>query len=213
MTRPASARRAASSTRAAPSAVTATLSAGSAITWFTSAMAARWNTGPQPLSASVSESWSRRSTSAHSASAWSGGRWSRTRTAWPAPSSASTTCEPMNPEPPVTAIVSCVMVPACRGAGPADLALKCGLPGGDATAADLAHVVALERRGEGLHHVVDVGFGERGVQREAHVPGAQPLRARAGRGRRAARRSAGGAAACRRPRPTGRCRTRRGGAA
>ena len=66
-----------------PSAVTATLSAGSAITWLTSAMAARWNTGPQPLSASVSVSWSRRSTSAHSASVCSGGRWSSTRTRVP----------------------------------------------------------------------------------------------------------------------------------
>ena len=80
ITRPASARRAASSTRATPSVLSATLSAGSATMSFTSAMAARWKTACAFFSASVTESWSSMSTSAHSTFGCSGGFGSMTRT-------------------------------------------------------------------------------------------------------------------------------------
>src|SRR4051812_9907561 len=93
-------------------------SVGSAITSLTSAIAARWKITSAPLTASVSPPVSSTSTGTHSASARCGGFGSSTRTTQSASSRASTTCVPMNPDPPVTATVLATGV-LCSGISPA----------------------------------------------------------------------------------------------
>ena len=80
ITRPASARRAASSTRTVPTVFSATLSTGVAKMSLTSAMAARWKMASVPRTACVRRSWSMTSTSTQSASTLLGRRVSSTRT-------------------------------------------------------------------------------------------------------------------------------------
>src|SRR3954452_20487853 len=172
ITRPASARRAASSTLAVPTVFRATLSTGEAKMSFTSAMAARWNTAPEPLTASTRAGRSMTSTGYHSASVWIGGRLSSTRTRWPAPKSASTTCEPMKTDPPVmeTLIGTFELLsrswPWLRGC----FGCRCSRP----------TQCGVERR----HDEIDVLVGHHGRHREADVALAQPLGAgqRAGGG-------------------------------
>src|SRR3954466_9252884 len=91
---------------------------GSAMTSFTSAIAAKWKMTSAPETASVSPAVSSTSTGTHSASARCGGFGSSTRTTHPASRRASTTCVPMNPDPPVTATVLATGV-LCSGVSPA----------------------------------------------------------------------------------------------
>src|SRR4051812_32277344 len=104
--------------RAVPNVFTWMASVGSAITSLTSAIAARWKITSAPLTASVSPPVSSTSTGTHSASARCGGFGSSTRTTHPASRRASTTCVPMNPDPPVTATVLATGV-LCSGVSPA----------------------------------------------------------------------------------------------
>src|SRR5215467_13879218 len=98
-----------------------------------------------------------------------------TRTSWPARTSWSTTWEPMNPPPPVTASCTTALsrVPYRPSHRPAPL----GCPAPRATAC-LPELPARERfvhRGDGSQYLVDLRVAHIGVDRQADVPGSDVL--------------------------------------